>query len=43
VLPHIGAIANLNQKHLKTLGQVVSDGEDENEDDADDVSNNDVD
>lgn len=40
---HIGAIANLSQKRLKTLGEVVSDGEDDNEDDADDVPNNDVD
>ena len=43
VRPHIGAIANLSQKRLKTLGEVVSDGEGDNEDDADDVSNNDVD
>jgi hypothetical protein len=40
---HIRVIANLSQKRLKVLGEVVSDGEDDNEDDADDVSNNDVD
>jgi len=38
---HIRVIANLSQKRLKVLGEVVSDGEDDNEDDADDVSNND--
>jgi len=40
--PHIGAIANLTQKRLKALGEVVSDGEDGNENDGDDVSNDDV-
>jgi hypothetical protein len=40
---HIGAIANVSQKRLKALGEVVSDGEDDNEDDADDISNDDVD
>ena len=39
---HIGAIANLSQKRLKALGEVVSDGEDDNEED-DDVPNDDVD
>lgn len=41
--PHIGAIANLSQKRLKALGEVVSDGEDDDEDEAGDVSNDDVD